>query len=77
MLSRQFLLLVTVAGAVGLPVAYYAMQQWLQNFAYRITPGVGLLTGGLLVTTVIAFVAISYQALRAARLDPATTLRDE
>lgn len=77
MLSRQFLILVTVAGAVGLPVAYYAMQQWLQNFAYRITPGVGLLTGGLLITTVIAFVAISYQALRAARLDPATTLRDE
>jgi putative ABC transport system permease protein len=77
MLSRQFLILVAVAGAVGLPVAYYAMQQWLQNFAYRITPGVGLLTVGLVGTIVIAFIAISYQALRAARLNPATTLRDE
>jgi len=77
MLSRQFLVLVAVAGAIGLPVAYYAMQQWLQSFAYRITPGVGLLAVGLVGTIVIAFIAISYQALRAARLNPATTLRDE
>jgi putative ABC transport system permease protein len=53
------------------------MEQWLQGFAYRTTVGVGVLTGAALLAGLIAFLAIGYHALQAARLDPATTLRDE
>jgi len=53
------------------------MQRWLQDFAYRTSLGIDLflLAGGLAVG--IALLTISTQAFRAARLDPATTLRDE
>ena len=77
LLSKQFLTLVGVGAGIALPLAYWAMAQWLQGFAYRTTVGVGVLTGAALLAGLIAFLAIGYHALQAARLDPATTLRDE
>ena len=77
LLSKDFLQLVGIALVVALPVAYVAMQRWLEDFAYRTDLGAGifLLAGGLAFA--VALLTVSYQALRAARLDPATTLRDE
>jgi putative ABC transport system permease protein len=77
LLSREFVQLVGVAFVVASPLAYFAMQRWLDDFAYRTTLGVDLflLAGGLAVG--IAVLTVSTQAFRAARLDPATTLRDE
>ena len=77
LLSRQFLTLVGIGALIALPGAYWAMEQWLAGFAYRTTVGVGVLVGGVALAGAVAFVAISYHALQAARLDPATTLQDE
>jgi putative ABC transport system permease protein len=77
LLSKQFLTLVGVGALVALPLAYWAMDQWLQGFAYRTTIGVGTMGGAVALAGIVAFVAIGYHALRASRLDPAATLRDE
>jgi len=59
------------------PLSWYLMQKWLQDFVYRISvgPGVFLLAGGIAVS--IALLTVSYHAIRAALSNPAKTLRSE
>jgi len=68
-----------VAGAllVAVPVAWYFMNSWLHDFAYRITISwwVFVLAGSL--SALIAMCTVSYQAIRAARTNPAESLRSE
>lgn len=77
LLTRDFLQWVALAFVVAAPLSYWAAQRWLQDFAYRIDlgPGLFLAAGGLV--GLVAFLTVGVQAWRAARLDPATTLRDE
>jgi putative ABC transport system permease protein len=77
LMSKDFLKLVGVAFIIAVPVAYGAMSQWLQGFAYRIDLGAGvfLLAGGLAFT--VALMTVSVQALRAAQTDPVKALRSE
>ena len=77
LLSKEFALLVGVALVVGTPVAYWAMQRWLQDFAYRIEVGPGAFVMTAAVALLIAGGSVSYHAVRAARTDPATALRTE
>jgi putative ABC transport system permease protein len=69
--------LVGIAAVVGLPAAYLGMRRWLQDFAYQTTVGADVLIGAVALSLLVAAVAVGYHAVRAARLDPATTLRDE
>lgn len=77
LLSIDFLKLVLLAFVLAAPLAYWAAEQWLQSFAYRVEVGAAVFgaAGGL--TLAVALLAVGGQTLRAARLDPATTLRDE
>jgi putative ABC transport system permease protein len=77
LLSKDFLKLVLVAFVVAVPVAWFAMTRWLQNFAYRIElgPGLFLLAGALAL--LIALTTVSYQSIRAALSDPVKSLRYE
>lgn len=75
--SKEFVQLVGLAIAIGIPVAYLAMHRWLQNFAYRTSLGLGILLGSVGLAVGVAAVAISYHTVQAARTDPAATLRDE
>jgi putative ABC transport system permease protein len=77
LLSKEFLLLVGIACVIAAPVAYVGMERWLRDFAYRVDVSPWLFVGASVLAALIAFLTISYQALRAARTDPATTLRDE
>jgi hypothetical protein len=77
LLSREFVALVAVAIGIGAPVAYWAMQQWMQNFAFQANMGVGLFLAVGVVTLAVTLLAVGYHATRAALTDPATTLRDE
>jgi putative ABC transport system permease protein len=77
LVSTEFVRLVAVAALVGVPVAYFAMQRWLQDFEYRTTVGAGTLAGAVGLAVVVALVAIGYHAVKAAHLNPATTLQDE
>lgn len=77
LLSTDFTKLVGVAFAVAVPVAYLGMSRWLEGFAYRIDLGVGVFVGAGALALVVALSTVGVQAWRAARLDPALTLRDE
>lgn len=77
LLSKDFLTLVGIAFVVAAPVAYFGMNRWLEDFAYRIEigPGVFLLVGAL--AFIIAVATVSYQSMKAALADPAKSLRYE
>jgi putative ABC transport system permease protein len=77
LLSKDFVRLVLLANLIAWPVAWFAMNKWLQNFAYRIDIGwwVFVLAGGLAL--VIALLTVSTQAIRAALANPVDSLRYE
>jgi len=77
-LSKDFLKLVFIAGVIALPVAWWAMHKWLQtNFAFRVGLAwwVFILAG--VIAVIIAFVTISFQAIKAANANPVKSLRSE
>ena len=77
LLTKEYVVLVIVANLFAWPVSWYAMNQWLQNFAYRIDLTIWpfLLAG--LSALVIALLTISWQAMRAATANPVESLRYE
>jgi putative ABC transport system permease protein len=77
LLSKDFLVLVVIAMVVAFPLAWWGMNYWLRDFAYRITIGweVFVLAGVLAVG--IAVVTVSFQAVRAAVANPVKSLRSE
>ena len=77
MLSREFTRWVVVANLIAWPVAFYFMQDWLENFAYKtvITWDIFLLAGG--VALVISILTVIFQAARAALANPVEALRYE
>ena len=77
LLSKDFLKLVLVANLIAWPIAYYAMNQWLQSFAYRIDLGISTFILSGLIALLIALLTVSYQAIKAARANPVEALRYE
>lgn len=77
LMSKDFLKLIVLANVLAWPVAYYAMNTWLEDFAFRIKIGIDtfLLAGGLALF--IALLTVSYQAVRAALANPVESLRCE
>ncbi len=77
LLSREFVKLVLVANLIAWPVAYFVMNTWLQDFAYRVEMGwwVFALAGGLAL--LIALITVSTQAVKAALANPVEALRYE
>jgi putative ABC transport system permease protein len=77
LLSKDFLKLVVIAAIVAFPVAWYAMNNWLQDFAYRTTiPWWIFLLAGI-VAAAVALFTISFQAIKAALANPVKSLRTE
>jgi putative ABC transport system permease protein len=75
--SAGFLKLVMIAVLIASPFAWLIMNQWLQNFAYRVNMDAGIfITAGLLSLS-IAFFTVSFHAIRAASANPVTSLRSE
>jgi putative ABC transport system permease protein len=77
LLSRDFLMLVLVSAAIGLPLAWWAMHRWLEDFAYRIDIGWEIALLALVVAAGIAMLTVSIQALKAALANPVKSLRTE
>ena len=75
--SKEFMLLIAIAFIIATPVAWYYMQQWLQDYAYRISMSWWLFATGGLVSIIIALATISYQAIKAAVANPIKSLRTE
>ena len=77
LISKDFLLLVVIAAVIAFPVAWYAMDHWLQDFAYRINIDWWVFVLAGIIALVIAFVTISFQAIKAASANPVKSLRTE
>jgi putative ABC transport system permease protein len=75
LLSKEFLMLIIVSTLIAFPLAWYAMHRWLQNFAYRIDVPLWVFLMAGIVAAAVAFITISYQALKAASANPVTNLR--
>ncbi len=77
LLSKESTILVLVANIIAWPIAYFAMDRWLNNFAYRVNVGwVVFLLAGLL-TFFISVLTVSYQSAKSAVVNPADSLRYE
>ena len=77
LLSKDFVKLVVLATIIAWPLAYVAMNAWLNNFAYRIDVGLWPFVLAGVLALVIAMLTVSYQAFRAATVNPVKTLRYE
>jgi putative ABC transport system permease protein len=77
MLSKDFLRLVLVASVIAFPVSWWAMNSWLQDFAYRVNIQWWVFAVAGLAALVIALVTVSFQAIRAAISNPVKSLRTE
>jgi putative ABC transport system permease protein len=77
LLSKEFTKWVLLANVIAWPAAYLIMSRWLQSFAYRagMSVGIFLLAGG--IAWIIAFLTVSYQAIKASIADPITALKYE
>lgn len=77
LLSKDFVKLVFVAFIIAAPIAWWAMQKWLENFQYRTTMSwwIFAAAGGLMV--LIALVTLSFQTIRSASANPVKSLRNE
>ncbi|MFC1535636.1 ABC transporter permease [Candidatus Neomarinimicrobiota bacterium] len=77
LLSSNIVKLVVISAALSLPISYYAMQHWLQDFAYRISYSLLTFALAALIALVIAVLTVGWQALKAATSDPVKALRYE
>ncbi len=77
LLSKDFLKLVGVSCIVAFPVAWWMMHSWLQNYQYRIEISWWIFLIAATVALMIALVTVSFQAIKAAIANPATSLRSE
>jgi ABC-type antimicrobial peptide transport system permease subunit len=75
--SRGFMKWVVVSNFIAWPVAYIAMNKWLQNFAYRTNIGIQTFILSGLLALVIAWITVSYKAIKAAMANPVEALRYE
>jgi len=77
LLCKEFFLLVMVANVIAWPAAYFAMRKWLQSYAYRVDLGYFVFIGAMLLALFVAILSVGYQAIRAARANPAISIRYE
>ncbi|HRG78237.1 MAG TPA: ABC transporter permease [Cyclobacteriaceae bacterium] len=77
LLSKDFSRLILIAFILVVPLAWYAMNQWLADFAYQVNISPFVFVGAGLVVLIIAFTSVFYQALKAAIVNPSETLRNE
>ncbi|NND80641.1 MAG: FtsX-like permease family protein [Maribacter sp.] len=76
-LSMDFLKLVGVAILISLPLGWFAMNKWLEDFSYRIEIGVWVFAVAALLAIAISIITVSYQSIKAAIVNPIKSLRTE
>ena len=76
-ISSDFLKWILVSVLISLPLTFFLMSKWLENFPYRIRLSAWLLLLGGVIAMLIAFITIGLQSQKAARTNPADSLRYE
>ena len=77
LLCREFFLLVFVSNIIAWPAAYFLMKNWLQSYAYRTSLSVFIFIAAMAIALMVAFLSVSFQAIRAATASPIDSLRYE
>lgn len=77
LLSKEFVMLVVIALLISIPVAWYLMQNWLQDFQYRIGISWSIFAAAGAGALLVTLLTISYQAIKAALMNPIKSLRTE
>ncbi len=77
LLSKEFLECILVATLIALPISYYAVFKWLQNFAYRTNISIWIFIASPAIALIIAAASICSQAVKAAAANPVDSLRYE
>ena len=75
--SKDFVRLIALANGLAWPIAYIAIQKWLQNFAYRINMGLWIFVVSAALVLFIALLTLSFQTIKAATANPVNSLRYE
>jgi putative ABC transport system permease protein len=75
--SREFVLLIAIAFVIAFPIAYHLMNKWLQDFAYKTQMQWWIFGIAAIIAIVIALCTVSFQAVRAAIVNPVKSLRTE
>jgi len=77
LLSVDFVKMVLIASIIAFPIAWWAMNRWLQEFAYRISLSWWIFAGAAGIALLIALITVSIQAIKAAVVNPVNSLRSE
>ncbi|MDW7694394.1 ABC transporter permease [Flammeovirgaceae bacterium SG7u.111] len=77
LLTKEFTILVLIAFSISIPIAYFTMDKWLEDFAYRIEIGVMEFVLAGVISLVVAWLTVSYQSIKAAYSNPIKSLRSE
>jgi putative ABC transport system permease protein len=77
LLSGEYIIWVMISIIIACPIAWYVMNKWLQNFAYRISISLWLFILAGAIALLIAFLTVSWQSYRAAGKNPIEALRYE
>jgi len=75
LLSKELIILISISTLISWPVAYFFMKSWLQNFAFKINPGVLTFFIASLLALIIALITISYKTYKASTANPAESLK--
>ena len=77
LISKGYTKLIVLAFVIGPPISYWLMHQWLQDFAYRVTPSIPVFAWAGIGTLILATLITSYHSVKAALTNPVEVLRDE
>jgi putative ABC transport system permease protein len=77
LLSGEFMILVLIAALIALPVSYYFLERWLNDFAYRITLPIDILIVSVLLSAVLAGSAVIFRSIKAAMANPIDSIKSE
>ncbi len=77
LLSKDFLKLVGIAFLIAAPLAYYAMNTWLEDFAFRVEIPLWIFVAAGVATMLLAFLTVSFQSIKAALMNPVKSLKSE
>jgi len=77
LLTKEFTKFVFLANIIAWPIAYYTMNKWLQNFAYRVNIGLWMFVLSALLALFMALLTVSFQSIKAATANPVDSLRYE
>jgi putative ABC transport system permease protein len=76
-ISKEVIILISISAIIAWPAIYFIADNWLENFYYKISLGATSFIAGLVISLGIALFTISYRILRAARVNPAQSLKYE